>query len=188
MVKVKKGFPKAYLERIGRELVKTIKERTAKGIDKNGAPFAPYSDEYIESKEFAIARKSPSNVNLKLTGEMLTDLEVLEVDARSGTIVVGYSGGESQAKAHGHITGANGTGNLPVRNFLGVSSQEIATVLSKLPDAERFMKAQKEFEKRIKNEEKRPKDRGYQPPDYPGIEIEDVFGVIEELAEMARVM
>lgn len=180
MVKTKKGFPRDYLERIGRELVKTIKERTAKGIDKNGVPFAPYSKDYIESKPFAIARKSPSNVNLKLSGEMLTDLEVIEVDSRSGTIVLGIVGAESEAKAHGHITGANETGRLPVRDFLGVSKAEIAAALSKLPDAERYMKAQKEFKKRIEIEEKKPQDRGYNPP---GIEIEDVFGVIDEIAD-----
>jgi len=177
VLKVKRNLPRSYLERVGREVVRTIKDRTAKGTDKNGAAFSPYSDEYIESKEFAIARKSPSQVNLKLSGEMLTDLEVLDVDPSSGTIIVGISSPDSQAKAHGHITGANG--RLPVRDFLGITAREFATILSKVPEPEKLLKAEQELRRRIKVEESEPTDRGFRPL---GIGIEDVFGVIEDVA------
>jgi hypothetical protein len=158
-------------------VARTIRERTAKGIDKNGVPFVEYSEEYIKSLEFAIARKSPSQVNLRLTNEMLTDVEVIDVDPARGTITVGITDASSQAKAHGHITGAGG--RLPVRDFLGVSQSEFATILSKVPEPTRLIKAEEEFRRRVKAEEDRPVDRGFNPA---GLTIEDVFGVIDEIA------
>jgi hypothetical protein len=155
-----------------------------KGIDKNGVPFVEYSEEYIKSLEFAIARKSPSQVNLRLTNEMLTDVEVIEVDSSSGTITVGITDPSSQAKAHGHITGAGG--RLPVRDFMGISQKEFAAILSKVPDPENLARAEAEFRRRSKREEERtkteqdqPQDRGFRPA---GLTVEDVFGVIDEIA------
>jgi hypothetical protein len=168
---------------VGREIARTIRERTAKGIDKNGNAFAPYSEEYIESKEFAIARKSPSQVNLRLTNEMLTDLQVIDVDPARGTITVGITDATSQAKAHGHITGA--AGRLPVRDFMGISQSEFATILSKVPEPDTLVRAEAEMRRRAKAEEEAPTDRGFKGA---GVTIEDVFGVIDEIANGVDVL
>jgi hypothetical protein len=181
VVNLKKPLPENYLERVGREVVRTIQERTARGLDKDGRAFQGYSEDYIDSLEFRIARKSPSQVNLRLSGEMMTDLEVLDIDSQKGRIVVGYKSGESQDKAHGHITGANG--KLPVRDFMGVSKEEIATILSKVPEPSRLSKAEGILEQRLSKKEKQPDDRGFNPP---GVEIEDLFGILDEIAREAE--
>jgi hypothetical protein len=115
---------------------------------------------------------------------MLTDVQVIDVDPARGTITVGITDASSQAKAHGHITGAGG--RLPVRDFLGVSQSEFAAILSKVPDPENLARAEAEFRRRTKREEERtrteeeqPQDRGFRPA---GLTIEDVFGVIDEIA------
>lgn len=141
VVKLKdKELPRNYLERVGRELVRVIENRTKAGKDKNGAPFAPYSDSYKESDDFMLANKSKNNVNLKLSGEMLANLNILS--ASEGTIIIGFRDEEQRAKAHGHQTGANGTGKLPVRDFLGISEDELAEVLRKVPPPEKLKKAE----------------------------------------------
>ena len=115
-VKLKAGD----LEEIGAQVIRAIERRTAKGIDKNGASFAPYSEAYIASQNFAAAGKSPDKVNLRLLGEMMSSLEVLRAD--SGRVTIGFEDDEQRAKAHGHIVGANA---LPKRDFLGVNRAEL---------------------------------------------------------------
>lgn len=128
-----------YLNRVGREIVRTIEKRTLSGKDKSGNSFYPYSKEYKESMEFRIAGKSPNNVNLKLTGEMLGDLSVIAIDEKKGQIIIGFEDEQQKAKAHGHITGAEG--NLPVRDFLGISKSELEDIVSSLPKPEQAKKA-----------------------------------------------
>ena len=132
-------LPRSYLQALGRELVQTVLKRTAAGKDKNGQPFHPYSAEYIRSDDFGLTGKSASNVNLRLSGDMLADLSVLS--ARDGRIVIGFDSEEQRAKAHGHQTGKEGSGDLPVRDFLGISEQELAAAIRKVPQPKKLKEA-----------------------------------------------
>jgi hypothetical protein len=99
----------------GRRAIEEIRQNTARSKDKNDSRFESYSDAYKSSLAYRAFGKS-STVNLELSGQMLSDLEVLGA-TRTG-VQVGFSGGLSERKAHGHITGARG--RLPVRDFLGL--------------------------------------------------------------------
>jgi hypothetical protein len=125
---MKKPYPKEYLERVGREAVRVIQARTEKGLDKNGNTFAPYSDDYVKSNNFILAGKSKSHVDLRLFGDMMTALSSKVVD---GKVIIGMDNATDRAKAHGHITGAQG--RLPVRDFLGVSPAEVGEIMRRLP-------------------------------------------------------
>jgi phage gpG-like protein len=80
---------------------------------------AKYSKTYVKSEAFQAYGKSPGTVNLKLTGSMRADIDVVGTSATSVTI--GFVDEESEQKALGHI---NGSGNLPVRNFWGLPKKD----------------------------------------------------------------
>jgi len=115
----------ADLEAIAAQAIRVIERRTAAGTDKDGNAFKGYSQDYINSDEFAAAGKSAGNVNLRLMGEMMTSLDVLK--ASSGRAIIGFEDDEQRAKAHGHCTGADG--RLPIRNFMGLSREELGVAV-----------------------------------------------------------
>lgn len=163
-ISVDKSYPEDYLKRIGREIVNVIRDRTAKSLDKNRNPFPAYSKEYKASDDFKLAGKT-SRVDLTLSGDMLADLGVLSV--KKGQIEIGFERGEQRAKAHGHITGANG--NLPVRNFLGISEDELGSILRRVPPPALLAAAR----------EKAMKDLGMKK-----IDAETIFGIINKQIEL----
>jgi hypothetical protein len=114
------------LEAVAKQVIYLIEKRTANGRDKRGNPFKGYSEEYKKSMDYLAAGKT-GQVNLRLSGEMMTDLDVTNLTAR--TVAIGFPDDEKRAIAHGHITGANG--NLPVRDFMGISKEELATAIRK---------------------------------------------------------
>jgi hypothetical protein len=140
-------LPRQYLQAVGRELVQIILRRTAAGKDKNGKPFVGYSDDYKESDDFGLTGKSPGNVNLRLSGDMLADFSVLA--ARNGRIILGFDSEEQRAKAHGHMTGQEGSGNLPVRDFLGISDEELAQAIRKVPPPKKLKEAFKTAQEKL---------------------------------------
>lgn len=158
------SLSKDYLARVGREMVNAILARTAQGLDKNRSAFASYSKEYKESNDFILAGKT-SNVNLRLSNDMLSDLSILEV--KKGEIVIGFPDSAQRAKAHGHITGADG--RLPVRDFLGISDAEKASIMRKLPPPIDYAKAKEEAIKRLGKSE---------------LTAEDVFGIMNNLIDL----
>lgn len=127
--RIPKGYPETIRRRIGREIVRRIRQRTESGIDKNGAQFKGYSEAYQQSLDFRIAGKSPGQVNLKLSGDMMTALEV--IDTADGFVTVGITDAEDQAKAHGHLTGAEG--RLPIRDFLGLPEGDLKNIVERFP-------------------------------------------------------
>ncbi len=158
-------LPKSYLERIGREMVNTIIARTSQGLDKNRNAFASYSKEYVESNDFKLAGKSRGTVNLKLSNDMLSDLALIGV--RKGEIEIGFEDDLQRAKAHGHITGANG--KLPKRDFFGISGAELATIMRRIPPPIDYDKAREEAKKRL---------------GVDNLTAEDVFGMINDLIKL----
>ncbi len=145
VVKLKrKDLPKAYQERIARELVQIILKRTEEGKDKKGKPFKEYSDAYEMSDDFFLAGKIPGQVDLRLSGDMLADFGVLS--ARDGRIVLGFESEEQRGKAHGHQTGKDGKKSkkgkaFPVRDFLGISKEELKQALRKVPPPRDYLEA-----------------------------------------------
>jgi predicted ATP-dependent Lon-type protease len=96
------------------------------GIDKNDRQFVGYSKEYMDSLAFKIGRKT-SQVNLKLSGDMLQSIEVIA--AHDGAIIIGFTDSAEIPKAHNHITGDT----LPKRDFLGLPKDELNAIINEFP-------------------------------------------------------
>lgn len=113
------------IQAFSQDAIDLILKRTQSGKDVNGGSFAPYSESYKGSLEFAAFGKS-SNVDMTLSGEMLGVLEILNVE---GSRVTFGLTGENAAKAYGHITGMKGhptlDGVTPKREWFGVSEADL---------------------------------------------------------------
>lgn len=124
---------------IGLEIVRYIRERTLEGKgpgDKRWSGEAgKYSDAYVKSLNFRIGRKSKGKVNLKLEGDMLEAITILE--QRKGKIKYGVDEGSDQAgKVEGNVRGTYGNSS-PIpgkkRPFLDITQEELKKILSKYP-------------------------------------------------------
>lgn len=120
---------------ITRDVVSFIRKQTASGKDWHNNDFKAYKSTYSKSTVFKESGKSPTKVNLKLTGDMLDDIGGLE--GSTGRIRFGFGDGassESLGKAEGHVTGklgANTTGR--TRDFLGISRDNLRNILNRYP-------------------------------------------------------
>lgn len=116
-----------FRSQFAKSVVDRIIERTLSGIDKNEAKFKEYSDSYIHSDAFRIYGKDPAEVNLELTGEMLSSLKGV---ARAQEIVIELIGDKNRAKAHGHINGIRSKKYGRVkRDFLGLPDEDLDTIM-----------------------------------------------------------
>lgn len=116
-----------FRQQFSRAVIDRIVERTLEGRDKHGKDFAPYSPEYIKSDIFKIYGKNPAQVNLELSGEMLSSLKGV---ARSQEIVIELIGSENRAKAHGHVHGIKRKrGGKVVRDFLGLPDEDLDAIM-----------------------------------------------------------
>lgn len=120
---------------IAEEVLAHIRKRTAKGKDKDGNQFPRYSKEYTASLDFKNAGKSPGQVNLRLSGDMLAAME--ELNNRKGSVTIGFEGGTGEnARAEGNIRGTYGKqrGNsAQARDFLGLTEEALQQILDKFP-------------------------------------------------------
>lgn len=79
---------------LGIAIIDYIIKRTKRGQGigkrafRNSAGKTKYSETYIETREFKIANKSKSKINLSLSGDMLNSIEVTDVSL-VGRIVIG---------------------------------------------------------------------------------------------------
>lgn len=110
------------------DAIEMIRERTDSGRDRNGNAFKPYSKMYRNSLDFKAFGKS-SSVNLKLTGDMMSAMD--RVGEKGDAVEIGFVDELEASKAHGHITGG---GNLPVRDFFGLTEKEINQLKSRYED------------------------------------------------------
>jgi hypothetical protein len=127
-VEIPEGFTPSEREAIAERIIERIRERSAEGtgIRSNGRHFTfpGYSDAYINSDAFKKAGKSPGQVNLKLSGEMLEELSL--ISNKPTQLLIGFQNGtESNAKAEG---------NAKKRNFLGLNKSELAEILSEFEE------------------------------------------------------
>jgi hypothetical protein len=103
-------------------LIDKMKDRIAEGVDRFGEEMAPYSEVYKESFDYIAARKD-GTVNMRLTGDMLGNIDILE--SKGDKVTIGFRGSKENLKAYDHMMG---TGKLPVRQFFGVSESEVDAV------------------------------------------------------------
>jgi hypothetical protein len=133
--KIEIDIPKDISEReklsLGEDIIEYMRKRTESGKDNSGGSFPKYSKEYMKSLDFRIAGKS-SRVNLKQTGDMLSDIEVLDI--KNDKIVIGFERGSiSNDKADGHITGWQGRSDTkrPFLGFVGGEKEKLKSIIRK---------------------------------------------------------
>lgn len=117
------------LNKVGQSIIEYIVKRASdnKGIGGKALK-SPYSKEYTKTTEFKLHGKSAKDVNMKLTGDMLGAISIL--DTQDSLITVGIED-ENAPKAHGHMTGKNGEVPAMKREFFGLTKKELSEVLSK---------------------------------------------------------
>ena len=131
-VEIPDRFDAQEREEIAEEIINFILDRTEQGIDVRGRPFPEYSEKYVESLDFKNAGKSANQVNLKLSGDMLAALQLLEHD--DGTITIGYEEGDDEmnGKVEGNVLGTYGQPD-PIpgkkRNFLGITKKDLSAII-----------------------------------------------------------
>ncbi len=120
------SIPREYTERqrrlIGEDIVTRIKRRTSTGIDVSGNLFQAYSPEYGKV----------GTVDLRISGSMLDGLSVLSTGP--GFIRIGFSSSSTNDKA-AWIQSPRGrkSGKQPVREFVGISTGDLNTILERYP-------------------------------------------------------
>jgi len=113
--------------KVGRLVIDRILERTSKNISSDGNRFPNYSDAYAKSLEFKIAGKSKNDPNLRLTGDMLDSLKIIETG--KGFVTIGYDEGTPE---NDKATWAERTDNGPARKFLGVQDTELEQIIAEV--------------------------------------------------------
>lgn len=107
---------------IGQALIDKMVERTEQGKDIWGRSFDKYSSEYIDSDDFKDADKSASKIDMTLTGDMLSDVDIIE--DRGSQLRIGFTDSTNQKKAANHSNGVT----VPKRFFFGLTSKDINDV------------------------------------------------------------
>jgi hypothetical protein len=133
-----KEYSTEELNAIGQDFIDYIIKRTqdGKGVNGNkwkGSKANEYSKAYRNSLDFKIGGKG-STVNLELSGDMLSMLEVLSV--KKGKIVIGYEDDDKlNGKVEGNRIGSYGRDPNPkkARDFLEIGSKDRSQILSKYP-------------------------------------------------------
>lgn len=106
-------------EQIGERIVSLIRRRTREGLSVNNRPFAGYSKNY---------EKSGETVDLRFSGDMMADLEVLSHGP--GFIRIGFISTDSNNKA-AYLQSPRGqkAGRQPVREFVGIARTDLTRIL-----------------------------------------------------------
>ena len=114
------------MKKIGDEAVRMMIDRTKKGIDIDGMPFAPYSPQYIKYKGEAGRVTDP--VNLQFNGEMHRSMVVV---ATNNNANISYGDRQRALIALYHQTG-NGQ---PQRKHFGFTSEQARRIMDMLTTA-----------------------------------------------------
>lgn len=122
IVFIPEGYPPQVREQIGRDIVDKIKRRTAQGLDVNNGLFAGYSPNYDKR----------GTVNLRVSGDMLAGLTVLSHG--DGFVRIGFdSQGANDKAAFIQQPRGEKVGRQPVRQFVGISQQDLNIILERYP-------------------------------------------------------
>lgn len=146
---------RALKELIGQKIIDRIVERTESGMgiafDKRGAgrlkPLKkPYSKQYADSLEFKAFDKHKNQINLTLTGDMLSAIDITKQTGNS--ITIGFDDRDEELKAHGNQTGKNGKAPKMKRPFFGVNKIELNEIKKDLrSDIKEALKVQQDLGK-----------------------------------------
>jgi len=111
---------------IAQAIIDRMVERTERGESAYGGSLGTYSKEYQNSLDFKAFGKS-NPVDLKLTGDMLNSVDIIEESGNK--ITIGFNDDLENAKAYGHQTGMKGSKDpnrlRKPRPFFGVGYDEI---------------------------------------------------------------
>lgn len=116
------------LNQIGQAIIDKIIERTKDNKSIDGGNLKKYSKVYVESAEFEQYGKSPGDVNMELTGDMLNAIDITKSSPRE--IVIGFNDETEAAKAANHNFGVT----LPKRKFFGVNDRELNEIKKDFED------------------------------------------------------
>lgn len=135
-IDIPEGYKPTARLAIGQEIIDEIVRRSRQdNKDKNGDPFPKYTKGYINSLDFKIAGKSPSRVDVTLSGETLDSIRIL--NHKKGAIQIGFQRGtDANAKADGNIRGTYGKStpdSSKARDFLGIPEPDRDKILSNYP-------------------------------------------------------
>lgn len=144
-------FNQEIRDNLAEDILDFILRRTERGLDKNNKPFKRYSDSYAESLDFKIAGKSKNHVDLQLSGDMLTELQILNTSI-PGFITIGFpQGSEENDRAAWQRN--NTRSYFPKRDFLGIEQSDLNKLISKyriISQAENLQ--EREVRKKIREE------------------------------------
>lgn len=117
---------------IGQDVVEFLQKRSNDGKGIGGSKLkSPYSKAYTKTTEFEVAGKSPRDINMRLTGDMIDSIDVLDFDGQ--VLTVGIEGDQAP-KAHGHMTGKNGEVPAMKREFFGLTEKEFKSITDNYTD------------------------------------------------------
>ena len=128
---ISKKYSKEQRLAIASDIVEYIRDRASRGEVPGKKT---YSKGYADSLDFRIAGKSESKVDMTLSGDMLTELDIL--GEKSGEILIGYDRSSDQyGKAEGNILGSYGgkANKKNARPFLNLTDKEIRDILKDYP-------------------------------------------------------
>ena len=114
------------MKKIGDEAVRMMIDRTKKGVDIDGMPFAPYSPQYIKYKSEAGRVTDP--VNLQFNGEMHRSMVVA---ATNNNANISYGDRQRALIALRHQKGIG----VPQRKHFGFTSEQARRIMDMLTAA-----------------------------------------------------
>lgn len=117
----------SFRQKVGQAIIDKIRERCESNEYLNNAK-KTYSEMYAESIDFKAYGKSKNDVNMKLTGDMLGLMDI--IDEKKNKIIIGWNDNNEAAKAYNHITGDT----VPKRNFFGLPQSDIEEIVKEFKD------------------------------------------------------
>jgi hypothetical protein len=125
---IPRGYSASARRTLAELAISRIIERTEQAIGANNESFPDLEPDYAIKKAQMGGVPIP---NLRLSGELHSDLEYKPSKSSSEKICVGYKANtESNAKAHGHRTGFDGKNKGKIRDFLGLPQNEIDSLVA----------------------------------------------------------
>jgi hypothetical protein len=144
------GKPVSQDKALARAIMQEVIDYTKTRVIKENAGYngkalkSPYSKTYQSTLDFIASGKSASDVNMKLSGDMLGSIDILE--EKGSKFTYGLSDPEVIPRAYGHQTGFEGHPNSAMskykREWFGISEREFKSkILPKFKDELKDVKA-----------------------------------------------
>lgn len=111
---------------LGNEIIEYIRQRTDRGEGVGAQDFGSYSENYQRTPEFEVAGKSPSPINLRLTGDMMDTLQVIDISV-PGRIEIGFPDGTPENDRSVWVADKG-------YSFLGLADWELDDIVSAFGD------------------------------------------------------